>query len=357
MNLHQVYNFIKSLHDKLFILVRRLVERVKCRTKVRRFIKMHKHQKLTKAQKKLIREYYSSYGYKNISTIFHQYYTAINGKFSEKYIPDDLFYSIIEPSLNRLDFATLQDKNLTGTLFKNAKQPVAVVKNINGFYFIDNTPSTLEQVITKCNEYSELIIKPTVETGGGKNIMKFSMRNQDVESLLRKYKKDFIIQEVVRQNKDLDKLNPSSLNTLRIITYLSKKGPVVTCAVLRVGGEGSLTDNMHTGGMSCGIKKNGKLKKHAYNRRVNHIQHSVTGTPFKGFKVPNFIGAKEFVKNLHLQVPYFKIIGWDIAIDVNNEPILIEFNAMGQGVDFQAVNGPLLGKYTDEVLQLASEYI
>ena len=32
----------------------------------------------------------------------------------------------------------------------------------------------------------------------------------------------------------------------------------------------------------------------------------------------------KFVFDLHRRLPYFDLVGWDIALDVNNEPVFIE---------------------------------
>ena len=58
----------------------------------------------------------------------------------------------------------------------------------------------------------------------------------------------------------------------------------------------------------------------------------------------------DMVKSMHVKVPYFKIISWDIAINNNNSPIMVEYNTYNQGLDIQIPSGPLFGKYTDEIL-------
>jgi hypothetical protein len=59
------------------------------------------------------------------------------------------------------------------------------------------------------------------------------------------------------------------------------------------------------------------------------------------------------VKSMHHVVPHFRIISWDIGLNKENQPILIEYNTIGQGVDLQIANGPLFGEFTDEILALA----
>src|SRR5690606_29148319 len=106
------------------------------KNKAKHLIRIKGSKKLTKAQKQEIKTFYSTYDLKNISTLWHQFYYSCNDQFSPQYIPEDLFYVHIEPSLNRPDFVNaLADKNLLDTLFPGVKQPQTLFKNINGHYY------------------------------------------------------------------------------------------------------------------------------------------------------------------------------------------------------------------------------
>ena len=49
---------------------------------------------------------------------------------------------------------------------------------------------------------------------------------------------------------------------------------------------------------------------------------------------------------------HFRLISWDVAIDENAEPVLIEANLQMGDIDIlQPVNGPLFGELTDDVLR------
>ena len=58
-------------------------------------------------------------------------------------------------------------------------------------------------------------------------------------------------------------------------------------------------------------------------------------------------------KRLATRLGHFRVVSWDIAVGANYEPILIEFNAFTQSIDYhQLNNGPLFGEFTDEVIGL-----
>ncbi len=44
------------------------------------------------------------------------------------------------------------------------------------------------------------------------------------------------------------------------------------------------------------------------------------------------------------------MVSWDIAINKNGEPVLVEFNVISQGIFFQHSYGPLFGDYTEQIL-------
>jgi hypothetical protein len=59
----------------------------------------------------------------------------------------------------------------------------------------------------------------------------------------------------------------------------------------------------------------------------------------------------DFVKDLHLRLPYFRLIGWDVSVDVNGEPTMIEWN---RSADLsQVAHGPAFGDYTEEIIAKA----
>ena len=94
-----------------------------------------------------------------------------------------------------------------------------------------------------------------------------------------------------------------------------------------------------------------KLKDFAIDKHgVKTFEHPYTGITFKNKKIPNYEKASEMVKELHNQLDYFKLVSWDIAMDEDNQPLLIELYVKSQEINFhQFSNGPLFGKFTREV--------
>ncbi len=331
------------------------------RNRAKVLVKNIKCSPLSKTQIKEVKSYYKSFGFKNINTDWHRFYSHLANKFCIEYIPVDFYINVIEPHLNmKVMHPALSDKNLLNKIFSDIKQPETIVKNINGIFLgADNkTILGLKNVIEKCNMYSKLIIKPSIESGGGKNIIVFEInknktdyKNKTIDEIVKLYGKNFIIQNYMIQHDLMNKLNPDSLNTLRIQTlFINNKIELVT-SIVRIGGKGSKVDNISSGGIFCNIDEDGFLDEFGYDLNGNFVYKTDTKVILNGFRVPNFEEIIRKVKTLHQQVPYFRIISWDIAIDKIGDPVLIEFNIFSQYIDHQYATGPLFGKFTNEILR------
>ncbi len=361
-----LYQHFKNSFIKRIPIIQQRLTQLQLEISARRYMKtlLAKRDlpKLSAEEIKEAKSYYKSRGYNLKNTYWHRYYKGINGEFHKNYVPYDIFNPRINPMLNqRRQWPALLDKNLTYNLFREFNQPRRIVQNINGFYYINDEIVDLQGAIDACGAVEgKLIIKPTIDTGRGKMVNTFSVLNSkttykdySIEKLFKLYGKDFVVQECLEQSAVLKSLNPSSLNTLRIVSYLNNEGVHILSSVLRVGKLGSSTDNFSTGGLFCGILDDGTLKGKGYNPKGEVVKEASTGISLAGCKIPNYVKVQEMVKSMHHVVPYFKIIAWDIGISKDDLPYLIEYNTHKLGVDLQIADGPLLGDFTDEILALA----
>jgi len=352
----------KMLTQRMLSFQKRLIDFnqiMNSKKRIKNLLRNNSVPKLSPQEAKEAKLYFKSKGYKLTSTDWHAYFKSVNGEFHKNYIPLDIFKTKISPRLNqKVQWPALLDKNLTYNLFKNFKQPKRVVQNINGFYYVNDSAVKEEEAIKAIYNHSKmLIIKPSLESGRGKMVNAFtvdgtitSYKNMSIKSLLKLYKKDFIVQEFLEQSRAMSSLNPSSLNTLRVMSYLNTEGAHILSTTVRMGGIGSYTDNYSTGGILCGVKDNGKLKPIGYTKKGEIVDKSFTGVKLDEFIIPNYNKIVCMVKSMHVKVPYFKIISWDIALNHNDLPVMVEYNTYNQGLEIQIPNGPLLGEFTDEIL-------
>ena len=319
-----------------------------------------KSVKLTSEQKKEIEQFWSPYT--KVSSDWALYYSAKNGRFDPRYIPNTLYYTKIDQHFNarKLGYG-FNDKNYYSMIFSDIPQPTVLVRKINGMvYDEDYQQISIEDAMSRITSEDEVICKPSQETGSGRGIRFFERKDTEaIRSFLTdKSFDDYIVQALVKQHPDLDKVHKGSLNTYRICSLLMEDGVYILSGVLRMGVGSSKVDNATAAdnakydGMTCGIDSEGKLKKYAYGYYTGerHEKHP-DGLVFEGFQLPSYDKAIALIQKAHPRIAHFRLVSWDIAIDENGEAILIEANMRKGGINFhQFNNGPLFGDLTERVL-------
>ena len=311
---------------------------------------------LTKEQEKAIKEFYKPYAKTN--PVFHRYYTSKTGVFCVDYIPHDI-YIHIDTYFNDLRAARVVDnKCYYELLFPGVLQPHTVLKRINNIWLDTNdsvvTPSQMKEIVDA--EKDGVFVKEAEESMGGIGVMYVESGPaafDKIKEFADKIKTDIVIQKKIVQHPDMAKINESSVNTLRIYSLLTKEGECkIYSSVVRMGVGKAKVDNFSSGGYCCGIKEDGTLRKYAYSKKAERIdRHPDTDMVFDGYKIPSYEKAVELVKRLHPMHPHFRSVTWDIAIDENAQPVLIEVNLSRSGLDvLQLNNGPLYKEDTKLIL-------
>lgn len=229
---------------------------------------------------------------------------------------------------------------------------------MNGFYYHSDRLISKAKAIEICDNQENLIIKPTVHTGGGKNVDLFNTENgflKDksvaISKLFEAYKTNYIVQKAVKQNEVMQRLNPTSLNTLRVMTFLRETQASVLSIIVRMGREGSIIDNSTIGGLSCGVQSDGALNAFGFQLQTGkRFVGNDHGLKFKDIVLPHMDKVKNFALELHKKAPQFRLVSWDLALDHLNEVVLVEYNVFGQDINFhQLNNGPCLAELLNEI--------
>lgn len=320
---------------------------------------------LTKGQEADIKAYFKKHFGREVPTYWHQYLYSRNGVYSEKYIPASIYNSEIIYRLNKFQFRhAYVDKGFYDALFPDINRPKTIVKNVNGYYYDGHNPLTEDEAIEICSNLSEAIIKPTLEGTWGQGVELIKTENGmipklncSVHDLFKKYKRSFIIQERFEQHADIAKLNPTSLNTLRVMSYRRGNEVVVLYAVIRIGRKDQVIDNETAGGIKADIDlSTGKVKGVAFGSAKEKLMPKTdVGTVLDGYQMPSFPKVLALVKEMHLKLPYFNLIGWDMSVDKNGNPALIEWNRAAELS--QVAHGPAFGEYTEEILSVVKNRV
>lgn len=291
-------------------------------------------RKLTNEQKREVDDFFVSMIGKKVPLYCHEYFYSRTGVFSKDYIPKDFYTLELRPKANVYKFQeAYDDKSIYDIILAGENVVHAILKNMNGYYYYEGKPVSEKEAIELCQNMDGVIIKPTMEMqGNGVKLLKVingktNVNDLTIGELFKQYNRNFLIQERVRQHKDIAALNPTSVNTMRILTYRSGMEVLIIYSVIRIGRSGQVIDNQCAGGISTAITKDGKLGKAAFGGYTeDNILVTDTGITLDGYQLPSYDKAIEFVKRLHMKLPYFNIIGWDVSIEENGDPILIEYN-------------------------------
>jgi len=303
---------------------------------------------------------------------WHRVYASINNNYSPYYITEIDYYNKVELILNNRSFSeAFSDKNSYHRFIDSNLLPKIYIRNIQGAYYSEDyenlqIPEKLTEIIPK--KIKEVIIKRSIDSGGGRGIQLFcregdkfiNKKKEELSiSLLEKiYRDNFIIQEHVKQHPYFSQFNESSVNTVRLFTYRSvKTNKIISLqSVLRIGKPGAIVDNQASGGISCGIRKDGALNSFAVNKKGEKFE-SYNGLSFK--YISSIYKYNEIVSlGLEIAKKYYfhRLLGFDFCVDINGNVKLIEINIKNNEINFfQMNNGPLFREYTEEIIEYCSK--
>jgi len=301
-----------------------------------------------------------------IPSVFMHVYPAFSRVKSDLYVPDNLYFTHIEPMLNNVEYSrSFADKNMYSLLFEKDVQPRVLLRKMHGRY-IDGQYAVIQYVdkvlSDAATEYEKLVLKHSISSQGGKNISILKSKNgqlmKDGHLISRQwldkwYGDNFLVQAHVQQHPFYSQFNSSSLNTLRVFTYRSVKDEKVHVlhSLLRVGKEGAAVDNISLGGRACGISPDGRLNGVACDIDGQLFKHVGKVDLNMGVRMFKYDDIMKWAIRVAEQQFYSRVIGFDFCVDDQEQVRLIELNNYDIGVDIlQQCNGPLFGEFTEEVI-------
>ena len=314
---------------------------------------------LSESQKKAITDYWKGYGIRIRDFSQFQWYYGKTGIEDPRFIPQDVWKNVILPYYNRKEYETVfKNKNLFDIFLPNCSFPKTIVKKV-GDIFYDKSGINIDeqQAVQLIAAFPEVILKNATDTGQGKNVAKYAVSSvEDALKVLTQWKDkhDFLVQEVIQQHPFFSQFNESSVNIIRFNSLFLNGKVYVHTPVLRFGLPGHVTDCAHINGEEIvrmvGIHDDGEIRNRAIH--LNGDEESILGSVESPItKVPAFDKILELIDKNARQMPYFKIIGWDITVDKDNNPIVVEFNIhMPSSYGSQITNGPMWGDDTSLLL-------
>lgn len=197
----------------------------------------------------------------------------------------------------------------------------------------------------EANNVKEFICKPSFYSSHGEGVFiceELIYEDSDCVMVLKNKKvslREFLktcnpclFESLIKQTSQFASFNPSSVNTVRMVTALYPNNEVkLVAAFLKIGRNGSEVDNAGTGGnVDCGVDvETGKiynsLQFNSWMDTTCITHHPDTNTLLEGVVINNWQSHVERVKQFQKRISFIKMIGWDVAI-TDDGPVIIEIN-------------------------------
>lgn len=175
---------------------------------------------------------------------------------------------------------------------------------------------TIDEIREFIKKQDRVIVKPTSSTWGkGVGVKTYN----DIDIIIENVQKGnhYMIEEVIVNHPDVAKVNPDSVNTLRVETCLDSKGDFHLLNVLfMVGSAKTIVSNCHSGGMMCHVDiKTGCIDNAGYNPKgIWYEEHPVSKIKLRGYKLPYIDKLEEYIKGVCQVMPNARYVGWDVVI-------------------------------------------
>lgn len=139
----------------------------------------------------------------------------------------------------------------------------------------------------------------------------------------------WIVEERIIQDDQMAQWNFSSVNSVRVLSFLNKDGFFIITPFLRTGRSGSVVDNAGAGGVFANVDyRTGIVESDGIDERgTYYTAHPDSKIIFKGWQIPKWDALMKTVESIHKTVmPGHLYIGWDFALSKEKGWTVIEAN-------------------------------
>lgn len=271
-----------------------------------------------------------------------QAYTLIQGEFKEGWLPSNLYKTVAIPALSG-DYAKIANlRTLEEFLFPKDSFPY-ILSYCNGvFYKFPSKVLNGHQVKEELFSNNDKVLFKLDESNSGKGIYIYDKDSFDIEEI-KKINSNGVFQYFIDQHSFFNKFSSDSVSTLRVTTVSDKNGQVSPVGAYIRFGMGSDEYIKANNSMRVPLDmEDGSFEEYGYDYNyIPYPEHPDSKAEFAGQKIPHYQKCLDEVISLHKAIPFIRCIGWDIAIDDQGNPKIMEWNAKGNDIDFhEATQGP-----------------
>lgn len=316
-------------------------------------------KKLSRQQKHAVAAFWGLRHPAKTDFFTHEIMWNVKGEFDVRYCPESVFRLCFDD--NHL-YKVWTDKNYYDRYQPALPLPHTVVRNVGG-HLLDHDYHRIsrEEALTVMTQHLPLIVKPSLDSGSGKNVRLIS-NEAEAAAVFRQYDRNYLVQVLIVQCDELKRMSPHSVCTMRLVTAMKDGEPVLLKSHLLCNTTDTIAVNNNIGPgegvVIVRIDEEGRLDETGYYENAKSLQVLPSGFRFGGLQIPSFKEAVNMALEAHESMPMLEFIGWDITIDETGRPVVIEWNQRGIEIyHSQLSQGPLFGPDTDYFAEIARRQI
>ena len=229
------------------------------------------------------------------------------------------------------DFDRLNDKHVFNRFFRD-------FVHRDWLYIPDSTEEELRAFLAG---HDRFLMKACSETRG-EGIELYDRSDIDPDAFLEKNRgRPYLMEALIEQHPAMAAINPSSVNTIRVITARKGDRAAIIGAGLRTGGGAQFVDNFHHGGTAYPIDlETGIVNGRGIDLHGSPVlRHPATGAVMPGFQIPHWDMVKEQALKAAVVPPHVGYVGWDVAVTPEGVEF-IEGNVNYPGTTIIQLDGP-----------------
>lgn len=244
------------------------------------------------------------------------------------------------------------DYDVFSRLIEKQNQYIDYSQFIHRKWLVVDKQCNRAQLDSFVSEHKVVIAKPS-SSDCGRGVEKITENDKDAldRIFMNRDSEKYIVEEVIENCKELNSLNPETLNTVRVTYVIDKSSqPYIFSVMLRTGAtKGAVIDNWGGGGILMDVSvQSGIVEKAGLDEQGNeYLEHPITKTHLIGFQVPRYGELIKFASDVASANKKVVHGGLDIAVTDNGFE-LIEINFPPANIGYQS-----FGKgYLDEIRQI-----
>jgi hypothetical protein len=268
-------------------------------------------------------------------------YAAVSGGFREGWIPDNYYGLVVDTRKNGEAARIAQIKSFTGRVLGTDALP-DLGYAIDGLYYSRGyRPVSQQELADILFAHDERAVFKADNSSQGRSVVFMTRKDFSAERPL--HLPDGVFQAPIRQHEFFAAFSPTATATVRITTARELDGRIaVKAAYLRLGRASDDIVRSRSHVRVAVDPASGELAEYGYLHDWSRTDtHPDSGLGFAGKVIPHFDKATQLCRSLHQSCPHMSCLGWDLCIDRDDKPQLMEWNARYNDIKFsEATTGP-----------------